>query len=179
MKISDHTFLCSICGREYKYHNHAVYVDPQSESLVMKCPVDGGVAFMVPPGPTIEEQITALNEQVLELDEKIEALRYDSEVSEKLLEKFNEIEVGEKRISEINAMEEEEKTEEIQEELEGLEAGLKEKKDYISSMLGEYKPELKDTLVARIETNKATLKGYNNEKAILLEKIEELKEEKK
>lgn len=179
MKISDHTFLCSICGREYKYHNHAVYVDPQSESLVMKCPVDGGVAFMVPPGPTIEEQIESLSEQVSELDERIEALREDSEVLEKGLEKFNEIEVDEKRISEINAMEEEEKTEDIQEELEGLKAGIKEKKDYINFMLGEYKPELKDALVASIETNKVTLKGYNDEKAILLEKIEELKEEKK
>ena len=179
MKISDHTFLCSICGREYKYHNHAVYVDPQSESLVMKCPVDGGVAFMVPPGPTIEEQIESLNEQVSKLDEKIEALRYDSEVSEKLLEKFSEIEADEKRVSEINSMEEEEKNEELQKELEDLEAGLKNKKDYISSMLGEYKPELKDPLVIRIESNKKTLEKLNGEKAILLEKIEELKEEKK
>lgn len=45
MGLSKTKYKCSKCGRIYDYHNHAVYVDTQSQTLVMKCPTDGAVAF--------------------------------------------------------------------------------------------------------------------------------------
>ena len=45
MGLSKTRYKCSKCERVYDYHNHAVYVDTQSQTLVMKCPTDGAVAY--------------------------------------------------------------------------------------------------------------------------------------
>lgn len=45
MGLSKTKYKCSKCDRVYDYHPTAVYIDTQSSTLVMKCPVDGAVAY--------------------------------------------------------------------------------------------------------------------------------------
>lgn len=80
--VYNHTrFKCSLCGREYNYHYHAVYVDTQSETLVMRCPVDGAIAFM----EDLEAKLEALQKKLGDVREKIGVVRYDIETSESIL----------------------------------------------------------------------------------------------